>query len=177
MHQMNKKQLDGCCPLQDWGGGGQLTATKPSISKEQVFTFDLSSWSGKVNHTHLKCFIITPRSSRRSHLPLASTGGNQSTAWSNDLRKGSKAKSIADLFIEPGIPAHGPSIHVRSLAVCLFSESLLNYKWGGRKTARVNILSRSSHCPQGLPLPSSARMSLLYIKTSVIHHGEGERRR
>lgn len=83
------------------------------------------------------------------YLLLASTGRNQSTAWTNDVPEGSRTNSIADLFIEPGIPACRPLIHLRSLAVSLFSESLLNYKWGGRKTARVNIRSRSSDCPWG----------------------------
>jgi hypothetical protein len=53
---------------------------------------------------------------------------------------------IANLFIEGGIPAPGFSIHPRSLAVSPLS--FLNYKSGGRKAARVNILSRSSDCPQ-----------------------------
>lgn len=72
--------------------------------------------------------MIITEYSNTCYLYLASTERNQSTAWPNDLPKGSRANSIADLFIEPGIPARGPSIHLRSLAVSLFSESLLNYK-------------------------------------------------
>lgn len=146
---MNKKQWDGFSHLKDFGSGDcykaeQLRGADFHLIPEQL------AWKNK-SLTHLKCSIIITKYSSTCYLHLASTGRNQSTVWSNDLPKSSRTNSIADLFIEPGVPARGPSIHLRSLAVSLLSESLLNYKWGGRKTARVNILSRSSDCPQGLP--------------------------
>lgn len=140
------------------------------------------AWQNK-SPTHLKDSVIITKYSNTCYLHLASTGRNHSTARSNDLPKG-RANSIADLFIELGIPARDPSIHLRSLKPrCL---SLLREPPELQMRRKEN--SKSKYTKQKFRLPSGTApfLHLLechccilkpQLKTSVIHNGEGKRHR
>lgn len=113
-YQMNK-QVDGCCSQKDFGVSWlprSLTAQRSRF----CFISEQLAWKNK-SLIHLKYSIITTKHSNPCYLHLAGTGRNQSIRWSNDLPEGSRVNSIADLFIELGIPARGLSIHLRSFAV------------------------------------------------------------
>lgn len=83
-----------------------------------------------------------------------------------------KASLLANLFIEGGIPAPGCFSHSRSFAVPLLT--LLNYKSGGRKAARIKYTKQKFRYASGTAPFLGCHYCTLKPQLSMMEIGKGK---